>query len=68
MFILQVNRQNVTSNQTPEDVMDMMQIQPHAAASAPVADSAPEASAALEESGAGNKIKLAVWHACRCGL
>jgi hypothetical protein len=62
MFILQVNRQNVTSNQTPEDVMDMMQIQPHAAASAPVADSAlaPEASAALEESGAENKIKLAV--------
>ncbi len=55
-----MNRQNVTSNQTPEDVMDMMQIQPHAAASAPVADSAPEASAALEESGAGNKIKLAV--------
>jgi hypothetical protein len=60
MVILQVNKQNVTSNQSPEEVMEMMHItnspDTATATTTPTATETP----AAENDVASQKVKLAV--------
>jgi hypothetical protein len=59
MVILQVNKQNVTSNQSPEEVMEMMHIT-NSTDTAPTTTPTATETPAAENDVASQKVKLAV--------